>query len=291
LENIIWKSCITLSDITENPDKPWNWDGISVNPNLTVEFIKANQDKPWNIQDLKFKFGLGGYISSIHSIEDLISFMESSFYIILKLGKVEEIDLDSIPVDDSEKWLYISVKMNISLEFITNNINKPWNWDRMGYINKNLTLDFVKLYHEKMGIYNILYNHDISLDIIEYIMNDNLYSPYLILSIISYNNLTTEFIDKYLVDNLVWSAIACRVHNITFDFIDRYIDKGMNWDHISRSLFETERTNHKLVEYKRYLAAYRIQQWWHRIRLDPHHPVGRRRLEREYEALFGPEAL
>ncbi len=284
---------MTMDIIRSNPDMLWNWNGMSYNPNITFEFVRENADKPWNLHELNVTFKLLGYISSIHSIEALISFMESPFYINIKLGKIEEIDLDSIQVDDSEKWLYMSSKMNINSEFIANNIDKPWNWHKMGHANRTLTLDFVKLYYDKLGIYNIIYNPNVSLDILEYIMNDNLYSPLHIWSIISYNNnLTTEFIDKYLVDNNpVWSAIACRVHNITFDFIDKHIDKGLNWDHISKSLFETERTNHRLAECKRYLAAYRIQQWWHRIRLDPHHSVGRRRLEREYTALFGPEAL
>ena len=55
--------------------------------------------------------------------------------------------------------------------------------------------------------------------------------------------------------------------------------------------FDYEYTLHMQAEYFRYLAAYRIQQWWLRLRLDPRHPVGIRRLEREYEELFGQEAL
>ena len=31
-----------------NPDKPWNWEYISENPNITWEIIQANPDKPWN---------------------------------------------------------------------------------------------------------------------------------------------------------------------------------------------------------------------------------------------------
>ena len=30
------------------PDKPWDWEGISRNPNITMEFIEANPDKDWN---------------------------------------------------------------------------------------------------------------------------------------------------------------------------------------------------------------------------------------------------
>ena len=34
--------------INDNPDKPWNWRGISKNPNITWDIIKNNPDKPWN---------------------------------------------------------------------------------------------------------------------------------------------------------------------------------------------------------------------------------------------------
>ena len=36
------------SFIEDNMDKPWDWDWISRNPNLTMEMINANPDKPWN---------------------------------------------------------------------------------------------------------------------------------------------------------------------------------------------------------------------------------------------------
>jgi hypothetical protein len=30
------------------PKKPWNWYGISCNPNITMEFIEKHPEKPWN---------------------------------------------------------------------------------------------------------------------------------------------------------------------------------------------------------------------------------------------------
>jgi len=34
--------------ILENPDKPWDWDSMSRNPNITWNIIRENPDKPWN---------------------------------------------------------------------------------------------------------------------------------------------------------------------------------------------------------------------------------------------------
>ncbi len=33
--------------ILEFPDKPWDWDGLSRNPNITMKFVNSNPDKPW----------------------------------------------------------------------------------------------------------------------------------------------------------------------------------------------------------------------------------------------------
>jgi hypothetical protein len=30
------------------PDKPWNWDALSSNPNITFDNVLAYPDKPWN---------------------------------------------------------------------------------------------------------------------------------------------------------------------------------------------------------------------------------------------------
>jgi hypothetical protein len=30
------------------PDKPWDWDYLSFNPNITMEFIEKYPDKHWN---------------------------------------------------------------------------------------------------------------------------------------------------------------------------------------------------------------------------------------------------
>ena len=34
--------------IINNPNKPWNWNFISYNPNITMEIISNNPDIPWD---------------------------------------------------------------------------------------------------------------------------------------------------------------------------------------------------------------------------------------------------
>ena len=34
--------------IENHSDKPWSWNGLSENPNITWDIVEANPDKPWN---------------------------------------------------------------------------------------------------------------------------------------------------------------------------------------------------------------------------------------------------
>ena len=38
-------SNITMSDVLNNPDKPWDWSRLSENKNITIEFIEKNINK------------------------------------------------------------------------------------------------------------------------------------------------------------------------------------------------------------------------------------------------------
>ena len=40
-------SNVTWDIVQANPDKPWNWWGLSLNPSITWDIVQANPDKPW----------------------------------------------------------------------------------------------------------------------------------------------------------------------------------------------------------------------------------------------------
>jgi hypothetical protein len=39
---------ITFEIVKKYPDKPWNWDYLSCNPNITMDIVETYPDKPWN---------------------------------------------------------------------------------------------------------------------------------------------------------------------------------------------------------------------------------------------------
>jgi hypothetical protein len=85
---------------------------------------------------------------------------------------------------------------------------------------------------------------------------------------------------------LDWNYISFNP-NITMDYIKDNPDKPWDWDGISSNSFTRDKQDFQLQQYRRHLASYRIQQHWHRIRCDPRHPVGRKKLELDYNREFG----
>jgi len=112
--------------VRDNPDKPWVWEFISANSNITWEIIQDNPDKPWSWRN----------ISSNTNI-------------------TWEIIQDN--PDKHWSWRNISRNPNITMDIIRDNPDKPWNWD---YISENLFTTeketFInRKYREYMAAYKI----------------------------------------------------------------------------------------------------------------------------------------
>lgn len=88
---------VTLEDIENNPSFPWNWFGVSKNPNLTLAFIKKHLDK-----DLCWMYITGNKSISIESIQ-------------------ENLDLPWF-------WKTMDLRNDLTEIFIRNNIDKDWDW-------------------------------------------------------------------------------------------------------------------------------------------------------------------
>ena len=91
------KNCNLKTDIIEeNISKSWNWNHISYNPNLTMEFIEKYIDKP---------FG--------------------EVYLIIQITMEF---IEKYP-DKPWRWYCISYNSNITMEFIEKHPDKPWDYD------------------------------------------------------------------------------------------------------------------------------------------------------------------
>ena len=118
--------------ILDNPDKNWNWDYISRNPNITTKIILDNPDINWNW-----------------------------CFISLNPNITMKFILDN--PDKKWNWYYVSENPNITIKFILDNPDKDWNWsniscntfknNKIHYIKSNikkiLLTKILKIYHKK----------------------------------------------------------------------------------------------------------------------------------------------
>jgi hypothetical protein len=97
-------------------------------------------------------------------------------------------------------------------------------------------------------------------------------------------NLTLDFVLSNPDKPWAWNDIS-ENPGITFEDIIAHPElRWYNWSILSNN-FTKSRQEFHIQHVRRHLAAFRIQQHWHRIRMDPRHPVCQRRLELEYDSL------
>ncbi len=147
---------------------------------------------------------------------------------------------------------------NITMKDILENLDKPLYWAGISR-NSNITMKDIKKNLDKPWNWNFIS------------MNPNI---------------TMKDILENLDKPLYWAGIS-RDSNITMNDILENPDKQWDWCWISHNPFTRDKQDYIIQQYRRHLASYRIQQHWHRIRSDPYHPVGRKKLELDYNREFG----
>ena len=169
IRNIIGKKLIKLVDY--NPDKPWNWDGLSRNPNITWEIIKNNPEKDRS-----------NYINSTPKTQ-LVS--RNKFWDWYGLSKNPNITWE-IVVNNPDKpwnWRGLSRNCNITWEIIQNNSEKPWDWYSLSQHN-NITLEIVENNPDKFRNWGKFFERN---------------QVWYILSWNKFNGEYKELYDKYLI--------------------------------------------------------------------------------------------
>ena len=89
--------------IEKNSDKPWDWDWLSGNPNITWEIVTMNPDKPWDWKEL---------------------------------SKNPKITMDIVEANPDKPWSWycLSRNPNITWDIVEANPTKNWNWE---YLSEN----------------------------------------------------------------------------------------------------------------------------------------------------------
>lgn len=134
-EEIHENGILTLEDIKEDPELIVNHEYLSLNPNLTIDYVIANLDKPWNIENLSMNKGF--------KMKDILKGIEAGI-----------------------EWSFgkLSQNPNITFNFIYENRNEKWNTTEL---SQNLFIEQKKISIKKFALNDILIS-DIGNIIVEY---------------------------------------------------------------------------------------------------------------------------
>lgn len=188
------------------------------------------------------------------------------------------IDIINMLPDYQWDWDYITQHSNIPLRDILNNPDNPWDWNCISR-------------HPKLQIQDVLNKPD---------------KPWNWNYISSHRNITLQDVLNNPNKPWDWSYIS-RNRNITLQDIFNNPDKPWNWNYISQNLPVTlqdvfnhpdkpwdlscfvDKIDKKFMEYnyRKHLAAYKIQLRWFHVRTNPTYLLCRKKLERDYNKYFG----
>jgi hypothetical protein len=181
---------------------PWDWFGISENPNITWNIIEKNKNKPWDWD----------CVSENPNITwDIVS---------------DNIELFNPAI--------ISRHPNITMDIINDYPKYNWNWNEI-LLNKNITLEFVHDNIIKFKKNNkATENPAITWDIYSYLnkFKKNSVNPSLIYS---QANINWHLIKKNATDD-DWYYVSLNP-NITDKILKKHVDKHWNWSNLSKNLF------------------------------------------------------
>ena len=121
--------------ILKYPDKPWDWERISENPNITMDFIDTHPDKPWDWR----------WISGNPTVT---------------------MDIIDAHPDKPWSWEWISLNPNLTMDFIDAHPDKPWDWQRVSQNKFGWTEDNTILYYKQRQTKTIQHTLKIKEDLI-----------------------------------------------------------------------------------------------------------------------------
>lgn len=178
------------------PNKNWNYEELSRNPNITLKYVMENKNKPWNWRELVKNSGI--------TINDLLSYPEQPWFMdsmldnpnltmayvldrfelsfgsptnkipllfkhMTKISRNPGIKLEDVIKNPKLIWNYeaLSENPNITLDFVLQNLNKSWNWQNLSK-NPSITLKDISSHLELLWDYNYLsQNPNINIDFVK----------------------------------------------------------------------------------------------------------------------------
>ena len=288
--NVSSSKSITMKDIEENVDLPWDWNDVCENPNLTIDFIRQFKDiKPLNwinisknlsisLTDIETNLDLPWNMGSICYREDLTIDFINRHLMRFSVGCIKDMtprllrDNPRIRID----WRWLCYAKNLTIDIVLDNLDKPWNWreltrkfsleiiDRYPTLSwhwlvidefHTLNIDFVLRHRDRLNIYNSTSNKGITITDIE----NNVDLGWNWREVSMKEGIKMSFVKQHLTKTLDWYGISCST-SITLKDIEDNIDLPWIWKSVSKNL---NLTIH-------FVKKYRNKDWdWDQIVKNP----------------------
>ena len=239
----------TMEDIKFHKDFPWDFKGVSRNPNLDwfhVQLFHNNKKElDWNA------------ISQHRNISMEIIKGNSSFpWDVDGMSLNPNVSSSFIARNPGVKWNYMLLSENpaVRLRFIFKNLDKPWCWVKISS-HPRLTIGIIQKYPNLgWNWYRISANPAFNLDI------------------------ARHYID------FPWSYPGFSSNpNIRLDTIIKYIDYGWDFNEVCGNLFTREKNKFYEYHLRKYFMAKKIAIFWRKSKEEKKRAVELRMREEYYE--------
>jgi hypothetical protein len=229
-----------LEKYKDDPNIPWNWDIVSMNNNITMDFVERNMEGvPWNWEYIARNKNLTMDFVERH-LDEINWYWE-----IIAANPALTMDFVERHRDINWNWSTISSNPSLTIKFLEKNMNKPWNWDRISE-NPAITLDYIKKHpipntinprtSSSTGHLNYIglsKNPNITMEFIQQNRDAGWYFRWLS----SNPNLTMEFVEENISKNWDWCEMA-RNPRLTMEFVERNLklfDTDECWKNLSEN--------------------------------------------------------
>ena len=136
---------VNIETIKKYRNKPWNWNFLSRNPNITIEIISEYSDMPWEL--LHFMHNPNFRIDLIYSSSNMTEYFEENCdrKLLKSFSKNPYLTIELIDKYEEDEWDWkeISKNKNINVEIIGENPNMPWDWIELSWHNPNISMESI----------------------------------------------------------------------------------------------------------------------------------------------------
>ena len=184
------------------PHKSWNFNCLSLNPNISEKFIENNIKSPWNWY----------YLSKIlYFTEDFIKKYSDKFtWQTLFRNKSLTLNL----IDDYLQKNELSDKLSDNTRYLSQNPN-------LFTPNPKDTEKFIIKYIDKLDLNQIFQHSNFTLDHLEYFLKNGIINKIDYFYLSRNPNLTIDFIEKNITKNWDWQNLSYS-SVLTVEFIKKF---------------------------------------------------------------------